>query len=279
MGFFIFPFIPFQTIDGRAVLWYNNSMITKRAIAFDIGDKRIGVAVSDPFNEYAMPCDTYFRTRSFQADVQAIAKIAEEKGVGVIVCGLPVNTDGTESEQTEKTRRFIEALRAATAIKIETEDERFTTAEARETQMISGVKRDRRKQTIDSIAASFILESYLKRMKNQEKEKIMKDEPKTEEYDDELERIIELEDEDGNTEKFLHIGTIEYRGEWYCFFQKAEPETEEEEDEVVMFRLEGEGDDKRLAALDDEQLMDEVFAEFCHQYEDFENSEEAMDLE
>ena len=149
-------------------------MITKRAIAFDIGDKRIGVAVSDPFNEYAMPCDTYFRTRNFQADVQAIAKIAEEKGVGVIVCGLPVNTDGTESEQTEKTHRFIEALRSATTIKIETEDERFTTAEARETQMISGVKRDRRKQTIDSIAASFILESYLKKMKNQEKENVMK---------------------------------------------------------------------------------------------------------
>ena len=260
-------------------MWYNDNMITKRAIAFDIGDKRIGVAVSDPFNEYAMPCETYFRTRNFGADVRAIAKIAEEKGVGVIVCGLPVSTDGTESEQTEKTRRFIEALQRATALPIILEDERFTTAEARETQMIGGVKRDRRKQTIDSIAASFILESYLKRMKNQEKEKIMKDELKTEELGDELERIIELEDEDGNTEKFLHIGTIEYRGEWYCFFQKAEPETEEEEDEVVMFRLEGEGDDKRLATLEDEQLMDEVFAEFCHQYEDFENSEEAMELE
>ena len=279
MGFFIFRFIPFQTIDERAVLWYNVVMITKRAIAFDIGDKRIGVAVSDPFNEYAMPCDTYFRTRSFQADVQAIAKIAEEKGVGVIVCGLPISTDGTESEQTEKTRRFIEALRLSTTLPIETEDERFTTAEARETQMMSGVKRDRRKQTIDSIAASFILESYLKRMKNQEKEKIMKEELKTEEYDDELDRIIELEDEAGNVEKFLHIGTIEYRGEWYCFFQKAEPETEEEEDEVVMFRLEGEGDDKRLAALEDEQLMDEVFAEFCHQYEEFEDSDEAIELE
>ena len=257
---------------------YNVVMITKRAIAFDIGDKRIGVAVSDPFNEYAMPCDTYFRTRNFQFDVQAIAKIAEEKGVGVIVCGLPVNTDGTESEQTEKTRRFIQALREKTCIPIETEDERFTTAEARETQMMSGVKRDRRKQTIDSIAASFILESYLKKMKNQEKEKIMKNEVKTEEYEEE-DRIIELEDEEGNLEKFWHIGTIEYRGEWYCFFQKAEPETEEEEDEVVMFRLEGEGDDKRLAALDDEQLMDEVFAEFCHQYEQFEDSDEAAELE
>ena len=253
-------------------------MITKRAIAFDIGDKRIGVAVSDPWGEYAMPCDTYFRTRNFQLDVQAIAKIAEEKGVGVIVCGLPVNTDGTESEQTKKTRRFIEALKEKTSIPIETEDERFTTAEARETQMMSGVKRDRRKQTIDSIAASFILESYLKKMKNQEKEKTMKNEVKTEEYEEE-DRIIELEDEEGNLEKFWHIGTIEYRGNWYCFFQKAEPETEEEEDEVVMFRLEGEGDDKRLAALDDEQLMDEVFAEFCHQYEEFEDSDEAMDLE
>ena len=253
-------------------------MITKRAIAFDIGDKRIGVAVSDPFNEYAMPCETYFRTRSFQTDVQAIAKIAKDKGVGVIVCGLPVNTDGTESEQTEKTRRFINALQGETDLPIVLEDERFTTAEAREAQMMSGVKQSRRKQTVDSIAASFILESYLKKQKSQEKEKTMKDEMNTE-YDDELDRIIELEDEDGNAEKFLHIGTIEYRGEWYCFFQKAEPETEEQEDEVVMFRLVGEGDDKRLETLDDEQLMDEVFAEFCHQYEDFEDSDEAMELE
>ena len=97
-------------------------MITKRAIAFDIGDKRIGVAVSDPFNEYAMPCETYFRTRSFQTDVQAIAKIAKDKGVGVIVCGLPVNTDGTESEQTEKTRRFINALQGETDLPIVLED-------------------------------------------------------------------------------------------------------------------------------------------------------------
>ena len=96
-------------------------------------------------------------------------------------------------------------------------------------------------------------------------------------YDDEEERIIELEDEEGNAERFLHIGTIEYRGEWYCFFQKAEPETEEEEDEVVMFRLDE--DNETLLPLEDEQLMDEVFAEFCHQYEEFENSEDAMRLE
>lgn len=103
-----------------------------------------------------------------------------------------------------------------------------------------------------------------------------KEEMVEEEYED---NVLELEDEDGNVEKFLHIGTIDYRGEWYCFFQKAEPESEEEQDEVVMFLLKEVDGEQRLLALEDEQLMDEVFAEFCHQYEDFENSEEAMELD
>ena len=251
-------------------------MIQKRAIALDIGDKRIGVAVSDPFNEYAMPCETFFRTKNLQADIKALVKIIESKGVGVIVCGMPFNFDGTESVQTEKTKAFILELSKATDIRIETEDERFTTMQARETQIMGGIKCEERKKTIDSISASYILESYLSRENNKKKEtKKMNDEKEL--YDDEEERIIELEDEEGNAERFLHIGTIEYRGEWYCFFQKAEPETEEEEDEVVMFRLDK--DNETLLPLEDEQLMDEVFAEFCHQYEEFENSEDAMRLE
>ena len=255
-------------------------MISKRAIAFDIGDKRIGVAISDPFNEYAMPCETYFRTRSFAADVQAIADIAKNRGVGVIVCGMPFNFDGSESVQTEKTRFFIEALKQKTDLPIVLEDERFTTMQARETQMMGGVKRENRKKTVDSIAASYILESYLSRMKKQNEVNIMKENEMLDDvYDDEADRIMELEDEDGNVEKYLHIGTIEYKGAWYCCFQMAEPETEEEEDEVLIFRLEGEGDDKRLCTVEDPDLLDEVFAEFCHQYEEFENSDEAMSLE
>lgn len=259
-------------------MWYNIAMIEKRAIAFDIGDKRIGVAISDPFNEYAMPCETYFRTKSFLADVKAIANIARERGVGVIVCGMPVNFDGTESVQTVKTRDFIEALKRETELPIELEDERFTTMQARETQIAGGVKRGDRKKSVDSIAASYILESYLERKKNQRKQEVTKMSKELEnEAMDEEERIIELEDDEGNAEKFLHIGTIEYRGEKYCFFQKAEPETEEEEDEVVMFRLDEANE--LLLPLEDEQLMDEVFAEFCHQYEDFEDADEAMKLE
>lgn len=140
-------------------------MIGKRIIAFDIGDRRIGVAISDPFNEYAMPCETYFRTRSFTADVEAIAKIATDRGVGTIVCGMPVNFDGSESVQTVKTRDFIEALKTKTNLPVELEDERFTTMQAREIQIQGGVKRGDRKKSIDSIAASYILDGYLSRMK------------------------------------------------------------------------------------------------------------------
>ena len=259
-------------------MWYNKNMITKRAIAFDIGDKRIGVAVSDPFNEYAMPCETYWRTRNFENDVQAVINIAKEKGVGVIVCGLPFNFDGTESIQTEKTQRFIEALKEKSDLPVEIEDERFTTMQARETQIMGGVKREDRKKTIDSIAASYILESYLQRVKikKTEEEKMTQE---NEFYEDEEERIIELEADDGTVERLYHIATIEYKGGMYCCFQKAEPESEEEEDEVVIFALKGEGDDAVLEPIDDEQTLDEVFAEFCHQYEDFEDSDEAVLLD
>jgi len=257
-------------------LWYNKDM-KKRAIAFDIGDKRIGVAISDPFNEYAMPCETYFRTFRFWTDVEAIANIAKERGVGVIVCGMPVNFDGTDSVQTQKTQDFIEALKTKTDIPIVLEDERFTTMQARETQIAGGVKRGDRKKTIDSIAASYILESYLQREKMKErKEKEMAENEMMEDYEEE-ERIIELEDDEGNVEKYYHIATIEYRKDMYCVFQKAEPETEEEEDEVVIFRLNEEAGE--LLPLEDEQLLDEVFAEFCHQYEEYEDSDEAALLD
>ncbi|MBQ2769456.1 MAG: Holliday junction resolvase RuvX [Clostridia bacterium] len=261
-------------------MWYNIPMIGKRAIAFDIGSKRIGVAISDPFNEYAMPCETYVRTRNFDADVAAVAKIAQDRGVGVIVCGIPFNFDGTESIQTVKTREFIERLREKTDLPVELEDERFTTLQARETQIQGGIKREDRKKTIDSIAASYILESYLARekMKNKKTEESTMSKEMEEVYEEE-DRIFEVEADDGSIEKLYHIATIEYRGDMYCVFQKAEPESEEEEDEVIIFALQGEGEDAVLMPIEDGHLLDEVFAEFCHQYEEYENSDEAMDLE
>lgn len=136
-------------------------MLGKRIVAFDIGDKRIGVAVTDPFNEYALPSEMYWRTGKFVEDVEAILKIAKEKDAGEIVCGLPLNFDGTESIQTVKTQKFIDAMAERTDLPIYTEDERFTTMQAHEVQRVGGVKRKNRKNSVDSIAASYILENYL----------------------------------------------------------------------------------------------------------------------
>ncbi len=255
---------------------YTIPMVGKRAIAFDIGNKRIGVAISDPFNEYAMPCETYVRTGKFLADVAAIASIAKERGVAVIVCGIPYNFDGTESIQTVKTQEFIDALQKQTELPIVLEDERFTTMQARETQIMGGIKREDRKKTIDSIAASYILESYLS--KEKQKNKRMEEEKMKEELYEEEERIIEIETDEGPV-KLYHLATFPYKGESYCVFQKAEPETEEEEDEVAIYRLEEGEEEGMLMPIEDDALLDEVFAEFCHIYEDFEDSDEAASLD
>lgn len=136
----------------------------ERYVAFDIGDKRIGVAISDPFNTYALPSQTYFRKNFFE-DVKQIAKIAYEKGATSIICGLPVNFDGTESIQTQKTLKFIEELKKTTLIPVICEDERFTTKMAHETLISEGMRREKRKTVVDSLAAANILDGYLARIK------------------------------------------------------------------------------------------------------------------
>jgi len=132
----------------------------ERYVAFDIGDKRIGVAISDPFNSYALPSQTYFR-KGFKEDVAALAEIARQKGATVIVCGLPVNFDGSEAVQTVKTQRFIDALKEAVSVPVVCEDERFTTKMAHETLISEGMRREKRKNYVDALAAANILDGYL----------------------------------------------------------------------------------------------------------------------
>ena len=257
-----------------------------RIIAFDIGDRRIGVAITDPFNEYAMPCETYFRTGNFSADVRAVAQIAGEKGAGSIVCGLPLNADGTRSLQTEKTERFIGALKQCTPLPVFSEDERYTTREARGDLLAMGIsaKRDKQKKNVDSLAAAYILEGYLAKIKKGGSVMDMKEEYS--DYEDDG-NVVVLVDDDGEEHRYEHLATIEYRGEWYACFtpEAAEEEAEEGEEsdeegeEVVIFRIVGEEDDEHLETVEDEALLDEVFAEFCNRYADSEDADEAAMLE
>ena len=105
--------------------------------------------------------------KNFNKDLDYLINLAKERYADVIVCGLPLNFDGSRSEQTEKTQTFIEELKKRTQIPIVTEDERFTTLEARRVLLEGDVRRQDRKAVIDKIAASYILETYLLRIKNQ----------------------------------------------------------------------------------------------------------------
>ncbi len=134
----------------------------KRIICFDIGDKRIGVAVSDPFGSMALPVETYYR-KNFETDLAALAKMAADRPADVIVCGLPLNVDGTPSEQTAKTQSFVEELKKHTNIPIEFQDERYSTKEAHRVLISQNMRREKRKSYVDSVAASFILEDYMRR--------------------------------------------------------------------------------------------------------------------
>lgn len=133
----------------------------KRILALDIGDRRIGIAISDPFNSYAMPVETYWRTGNFAQDVAAMSEFALSRDVGEIVCGLPVNADGSDSVQTEKTLKFIYALQEVTPMPVYCEDERFTSIQAHHVLHEEGLKAKKHKKNVDSIAASYILDSYL----------------------------------------------------------------------------------------------------------------------
>ena len=106
---------------------------------------------------------TYFR-KGFEKDVEALAHLAEEKGATTIICGLPVNFDGSEALQTGKTRRFIQALCERTAIPVVCEDERFTTMMAHEVLISEGMRREKRKNYVDALAAANILDGYLNKI-------------------------------------------------------------------------------------------------------------------
>ena len=256
--------MPENILENFPRLCYYSRM--ERYVAFDIGDKRIGVAVSDPFNTYALPSHTYFR-KGFSEDVKAIAMIAKEKGATVIVCGLPVNFDGTEAVQTEKTARFIDALKQATSIPVVCEDERFTTKMAHETLISEGMSREKRKIYVDALAAANILDGYLNKLKKEQK---MSEELENEEsWEDE--EIVEMYDEEGKIIKLKLLDVIDYKKEKYAFLLAAEPSESIDEDEVVIFRISEDG--QCLEPIEDENLLEEVF-EFYQQEIEEDDTEE-----
>ncbi len=127
----------------------------------DVGDVRIGVAVSDLMGIIANPLETYTRKDDITRDVNYIVQLAKAHEVSLFVSGLPLGLNGLENEQTRKTREFVDALTAATDIPVKFMDERFTTLSAERVLIEGNVRRENRKKVIDKVAATIILQNYL----------------------------------------------------------------------------------------------------------------------
>ena len=122
-----------------------------KVLALDYGSARTGVAVSDPTGTLARPLEVV-ENASAPAGLKHLADLAEREGVDQIVVGLPVTLRGERGAQAEETEAFVSALRAVTAVPIESFDERFTTklAEAQPSEALS-----------DAVAAAHLLSTYL----------------------------------------------------------------------------------------------------------------------
>ena len=126
----------------------------------DIGDVRIGVAVSDPLGISTNGIETYF-SKGAEADAAYFTEMAASRGVEKFLLGLPLNMDGTEGDRAEKVRSFGALLGEKSGLPVEYEDERLTTVEAEEMLIEAGLSRQERKKVIDKVAAEIILRSYL----------------------------------------------------------------------------------------------------------------------
>lgn len=130
-----------------------------RLLALDIGDKRIGVAISDESRLLARPLTTIARA-SKREDFEAIARLVAAHHVERLIVGLPRTLRGEEGPQAQRVRRYVEALSAAIDAPIAFQDERYTSVEAKE-RLAGSSRRRRAKRDIDAAAAAIILQDYL----------------------------------------------------------------------------------------------------------------------
>ena len=129
----------------------------KRIMGVDIGEKRIGIAVSDLLGMTAQGIETYVRK---EEDAAYIAGKAAELGAETIVAGLPLNMNGSEGPSAQKVRAFMQEV-AALGVDVIFQDERLTTVSAERTLLEADVSRKKRRQVIDKLAAVYILQAYL----------------------------------------------------------------------------------------------------------------------
>lgn len=236
--------------------------MNERIVALDIGDRRIGIAVSDPLGITAQPIETYTRI-GYGPDVRHICEIAQQYETNRILSGLPLNMDGTRGFQTEKVAQFTEKLTEA-GLDVSFYDERMTTVLAEDALFEANMSRENRKKKVDMVAAVVILQSYLDAQAAQRAFSAEDDEEETEE-----DGILEMEDEDGNVIRFILNATIPYHGDEYVLLVSEEDSGDIARDEsfIMKITVDDEGN-PCYQSLDDEALIARIYEAYLAQGEE-----------
>ena len=134
--------------------------LRRRLIGLDVGERRIGVAVSDEKRVVALP-ECVIERRGVEEDVRALSNIAREKGGGRFIVGLPLRLDGSRGVEADGVAQFARKLAERSGIPVEMSDERLSTKQAERHLIKGGVRRRRRREIVDKMAAQIILQSYI----------------------------------------------------------------------------------------------------------------------
>jgi putative Holliday junction resolvase len=132
----------------------------QRLMGLDVGEKTIGLAISDSDFRVATPVDTIRRTK-FAADAARLAQLIGERGVGGLIIGLPINMDGSEGPRCQSVRQFGANLLKRLDLPVAFWDERLSTAAVTRAMLEMDVSRARRAQAVDKMAAAYILQGAL----------------------------------------------------------------------------------------------------------------------
>lgn len=131
-----------------------------RILGIDVGDRTIGMAISDPLGFTAQGIGT-IRRKNEKYDIEELKKICDQYGVDTIICGLPKNMNGTVGPQSEKVLAFCEIIKEVIKLPIQMWDERLTTVAAHRAMLEADLSRAKRKKIVDKVAATYILQGYL----------------------------------------------------------------------------------------------------------------------
>lgn len=135
-----------------------------KLLGLDLGTKTIGIAISDGMRYSATPLETIRRSKFTTDLLRLLELISENEAVGIVL-GLPLNMDGSEGPRVQSTRAFARNLAAKISIPIVFWDERLSTSAVTRTLIDADVRRDKRAQVVDKLAASYILQGALERLR------------------------------------------------------------------------------------------------------------------